>query len=72
MLLWGMRKWKSMEEQKWPKTSKRLKHKTQRLKLRVVRCCVHSTLLSDIEAWTLNNRMEKKIALEIWIYREID
>jgi hypothetical protein len=42
------------------------------LKIRLVKCYVHSTFMYASETWTLNKTTERKIeALEMWIYRRI-
>jgi hypothetical protein len=47
-------------------TSKQLSNK---LKLRAIKCYIHSTFLYGAVTWTLNNKAEKKIEdLEMWIY----
>ena len=40
--------------------------------MRILQCCVHSTLLYGSETWTLNKVLEKKIeAFEMWTFRRI-
>jgi hypothetical protein len=50
-------------------TSKQI---TNKLKMRIARCCVYSILLHSKESWTLNKLIEDKInAFEMWVYRRI-
>ena len=50
-------------------TSKQINNK---LKMRIIKCYVFSTLLYASETWTMNKQLEGRItAFEMWIYRRI-
>ena len=50
-------------------TSKQI---TIKLKMRIVKCYIYSTLMYGSETWILNKQMEDRInAFEMWIYRRI-
>src|SRR5579871_2820696 len=43
-----------------------------KLKMRVVKCYIHSVLLYGAETWAMNKQLVNRIeALEMWIYRRM-
>jgi hypothetical protein len=50
-------------------TSKQI---TNKLKMRIIKCYIYSTLMYGSETWTMNKQLEDRIdAFEMWVYRRI-